>query len=155
MKIVLAGDACGKTSLARRWYGEEDWTERHIPTLGVNCPSFTYEGTAVKLWDTGSGKYAGLRDGYYVGADGFVLMFDVTSRAAFEGVPDHANSIRNVAPGVPIVLCATQSDRLREHAVTSKELLDMAISIDAKAHFFVSGKSCHNFQEPLRVLTSI
>lgn len=68
----------GKTMLARKIL-EPGFVPRYNdpqPTLGVEVhPIRLQDGTRVNVWDTaGPEEHGGLRDGYYIAADGFVIV---------------------------------------------------------------------------------
>lgn len=71
LKIVLCGDAkCGKTTNVRRWKGNYK-SENYRPTLGVEVST----KANVTIWDcAGDKKFAGLLDGYLLGADLVIIV---------------------------------------------------------------------------------
>lgn len=86
-----------------------------MPTLGAEVYPLkldTSHGEIVfNVRDTaGQEKLAGLRDGYYVNADGALLMFDVTSRPSYTNVPYWYRDLERVAPSAPVVLVANKID---------------------------------------------
>lgn len=78
-KVVFVGDGgVGKTTYMRRML-VGDYTEKYIPTLGVEVHPLDYTDTGYKynVWDTaGQERYGGLRDGYWLKADYFVIFYD-------------------------------------------------------------------------------
>jgi GTPase SAR1 family protein len=75
-KIVLVGDAkCGKTIFGQKVIGALP-DVRYVPTLGVEVhPYARSPSERVALWDTaGQEIYGGLRDGYYICKDAFIVF---------------------------------------------------------------------------------
>ncbi len=63
-----------------------------LATQGVDVSSITFYTNhgpiKLNLWDTaGQEKLGGLREGYYIGANCAIIMFDVTSRITYKNVP--------------------------------------------------------------------
>jgi len=82
-KIALLGDAMvGKTSLQSRYFGL-GFKETYTPTLGVNfsAKDFDHRGKTVRvlIWDMGGQKmFKNIRQRYFAGVSGCLLVFDVT-----------------------------------------------------------------------------
>lgn len=88
-KIVIIGNSSvGKSSLLLR-FADDVFHETFLPTIGVDFKIRTIEqsGSVVKLqmWDTaGQEKFKTIVSAYYKGAQGILLVFDVTDRRSFE-----------------------------------------------------------------------
>lgn len=84
MKICLVGDArTGKTALIRQLIGAYDSDEcNYIATIGaeMSCVEIDEGGNStinVYLWEVaGNDKFSGLREGYYINADGAIILYD-------------------------------------------------------------------------------
>ena len=81
-KIVLVGcGGTGKTSFIKQLFFNQFETS-YIPTLGVEVYPLKFETTdgdfiQFNVWDTaGQDKFGGLRDGYYIEADGCIGFLD-------------------------------------------------------------------------------
>uniref|UniRef100_A0A8C4WV41 small monomeric GTPase n=1 Tax=Eptatretus burgeri TaxID=7764 RepID=A0A8C4WV41_EPTBU len=77
--------------------------------LGVTCISTTIllDGRRVKLqlWDTsGQGRFCTIFRSYSRGAQGIVLVYDITNRWSFDGIDRWIKEIDEHAPGVPRIL---------------------------------------------------
>ena len=87
-KLVLVGDGgVGKTTFVKRHLSGE-FEKKYIATQGVEVhpmPFYTSKGNIVfNVWDTaGQEKLGGLRDGYYIGGQCGIIMFDVCSRITY------------------------------------------------------------------------
>jgi len=108
-KIVVCGEyACGKTSLLNS-YVEEKFTGDYIPTLGVNVlrKEFQIENDRIKLilWDiAGQDLFQQVRNQFYDGADGIIIVYDVTRPETLEAVPKWHNEIITTSSKVSHVL---------------------------------------------------
>ncbi len=75
-KVVLIGNAeSGKTRAMRELLGVNTPNNVYRPTLGVEVKSIKAGNTIYTVWDTaGNGKFGGLREGYYVKTNIFVVF---------------------------------------------------------------------------------
>ena len=88
---------------------------RYIATLGADVRQLTFNTSngpiMFDVWDTaGQSKFEGLRDGYYIGADCAIIMFDKTSMFTYKNVETWYGDLRRVCGDIPIVLCGSKSD---------------------------------------------
>lgn len=75
-KISLLGNAgVGKTKWVHSLMGSHINT--YNPTLGVEVHPYTKDGRCFNIWDiAGDPRYCGLGDGYLVGSDHALIMWD-------------------------------------------------------------------------------
>ncbi|OQR70314.1 ras-related protein Rab-18-like [Tropilaelaps mercedesae] len=89
LKILLMGEASvGKTCLLIR-FAEDVFDEAVTSTIGFDCKrkviTVNDEQVKVAFWDTaGSERFHTLTNAYYRGAQGAILVYDVTCRESFE-----------------------------------------------------------------------
>lgn len=153
-KVVLVGDGgVGKTTLVKR-HKSGEFQNKYVPTLGVDVNRLRFEtncGTVVfNVWDTaGQEKFGGLKDGYYLGGDCAIVMFDVTSRITYQNVPKWFADIRRVCGEVPIVLVGNKVD------IKDREVKAMHITWHRSRgiqYYDLSAKSSFNFEKPFLYL---
>ena len=90
-KILTIGESgVGKTCLLIR-YTENKFQKNYLTTIGIDFKSknITLHNKSVKLkiWDTaGQERFRNITQQYYKGADGIVLVFDLTDAATFEKI---------------------------------------------------------------------
>lgn len=90
-KIIIVGDSgVGKSSLLLR-FADDDYHENFFPTIGVDFKLKTihHEDKSIKLniWDTaGQERFQTICCSYYKGADGILIVYDVTDRQSFKSV---------------------------------------------------------------------
>lgn len=93
-KLVLIGDSgVGKSCLLLR-FADDAFTESYISTIGVDFRfrTVTINKKTVKLqiWDTaGQERFRTITSAYYRGADGIILVYDVTSQETFDHIHDN------------------------------------------------------------------
>ena len=108
-KILILGDAgVGKSCLLLR-YTDNTYKDGFISTIGVDfkLKQLEVDGKQVrlKIWDTaGQERFRTITSSYYRGADGIILVYDVTDVNALEGVRQWLNEINRYA--------ANEADRI-------------------------------------------
>ncbi|MHA2272156.1 MAG: GTP-binding protein [Candidatus Hodarchaeales archaeon] len=116
-KIALLGDgAVGKTSLRHRFL-KNLFDKSYMMTIGADFTTKTVDldGQPVKLqiWDlAGQPRFESIRDLYYRGSLGALVLFDVTAPNTYKNIP---NWVRELLRGngkgfVPIVLLGNKID---------------------------------------------
>merc|ERR1719232_1656633 len=110
-------------------------------------PFFTNHGQVnFNVWDTaGQEKLGGLRDGYYIGGNCGIIMFDVCSRITYSNVPKWYKDLTRVCEQIPIVLVGNKVD-VRDRKVKAKQ-----ITFHRKKnlqYYDISAKSNYNFEKP-------
>lgn len=149
-KLVLVGDGgVGKTTFVKR-HRTGEFEKKYVATMGVEVnplPFYTSLGVIVfNVWDTaGQEKFGGLRDGYYIGGQCAIIMFDVTARVTYRSVPIWHKDLTRVCEDIPIVLVGNKID-CKDRKVKPKE-----IQFHRKKnlqYFDISAKSNYNFEKP-------
>jgi len=123
VKIVLAGDgAVGKTTLRRRYLGE-GFQASYLMTIGADFAVKTVNvaGQTIKfqIWDlAGQPRFQVVREMYYRGALGGLLVYDVTRWDSFKNLPYWLEELwRSNGRGcVPVVLAGNKIDLRTEGA---------------------------------------
>ena len=147
---MLVGDGgVGKTTFVKRHLTGE-FEKKYIATLGVEVhpmPFFTNHGQVnFNVWDTaGQEKLGGLRDGYYIGGECGIIMFDVCSRITYGNVPKWYKDLTRVCENIPIVLVGNKVD-IKDRKVKAKQ-----ITFHRKKnlqYYDISAKSNYQFEKP-------
>merc|ERR1719473_886241 len=110
-------------------------------------PFFTSKGVILfNVWDTaGQEKLGGLRDGYYIGGNCGIIMFDVCSRITYSNVPKWYKDLTRVCENIPIVLVGNKVD-VKDRKVKAKQ-----ITFHRKKnlqYYDISAKSNYQFEKP-------
>ncbi|KAL8269774.1 hypothetical protein Esti_006303 [Eimeria stiedai] len=164
-KLVLIGDSgVGKSCLLLR-FSDDTFTDSYITTIGVDFRFRTVDidGKAVKLqiWDTaGQERFRTITSAYYRGADGIVLVYDVTEAESFAHVDEWLAEVNRYATENTIkILVGNKSEKDRDRVVATEDARrkaeDLGISfIESSAkesinvdlvRFFKSGVHAHLF----------
>lgn len=86
-----------------------------------------------------------VRNEFYEGASGAVLVFDVSTRASFRCLEGWMEEARSYGlEGVPVVLCANKADKARR--VSEQEIALFAAKHEMR-WFYVSAQSGENVDE--------
>ena len=127
-KVLLLGDSTvGKTCFLLR-YCDKRFQEAHLSTIGLDyrLKTMTLEsGKKIKLqiWDTaGQDRFRAITKNYYKGANGIILIYDVTNLQTYENVKNWIAQIREEAnPNVIIYLAGNKIDVSEEEKVVKTE----------------------------------
>ena len=97
-KILTIGESgVGKTCVLRRFV-ENKFLKNHLATIGIDFKTKTLninnQEIKLKIWDTaGQERFRNITTQYYKGADGIVLVYDVTDEASYEKIKDWMDQI--------------------------------------------------------------
>ena len=134
-KILTIGESnVGKTSILRRFV-ENKFSKIHLSTIGIDyrTKSLHVYGKNIKLkiWDTaGQERYHNITSQIYKGADGIMLVYDVTEETSFIKIKDWMEQIITNIGGdeISIVLLGNKCD-VEERAITKERGQEMANSL--------------------------
>lgn len=155
-KLVMVGDGgTGKTTFVKRHMTGE-YEKQYNATIGCEVRplmfSTNYGEIIFDVWDTaGQEKFSCLRDGYYIGGQCAIIMFDLTSRVTYKNVPVWYRDLVRVCENIPIVLCGNKVD------VADRKVKAKSITFHRKKNlqfYEISAKSNHNFEKPFIWLMS-
>lgn len=104
----------GKTSLIRR-FTENTFEETYIETLGVDFAvkqvRLQNHYVEFKLFDTaGEEKFGSLRPFYYRGAQGTIIVFDLTRRRTFDQLNEWLNHVYINCGTISSILVGNKND---------------------------------------------
>ena len=97
-KILTIGESgVGKTCVLRRFV-ENKFLKNHLATIGIDFKTKTLninnQEIKLKIWDTaGQERFRNITTQYYKGADGIVLVYDVTDESSYEKIRDWMEQI--------------------------------------------------------------
>jgi len=127
-KILLLGDwSVGKTCFLMR-YTENTFTEIHLSTVGIDykLKNVTLDNNKVvktQIWDTaGQERYKTITKSYIKGANGIILIYDITNKSSFEGIKNWIRQIKEtVNSRVCVALVANKIDKESERVISKDE----------------------------------
>jgi len=135
-KVIVVGDpAVGKTSLLTK-FATNKFEEKYLPTVGVSIikePIELKEYNAtinLMFWDVaGQPQFYMLHRPYFNGADGAILVYDMTRSSTFSNVNNWWNScVKYGLSGIPRILIGNKVDLKNERKI----ILPMAEHLSEK-----------------------
>eukprot|EP01113_Clastostelium_recurvatum_P010747 TRINITY_DN1539_c0_g1_i1.p1 TRINITY_DN1539_c0_g1~~TRINITY_DN1539_c0_g1_i1.p1 ORF type:complete len:225 (+),score=42.44 TRINITY_DN1539_c0_g1_i1:100-774(+) len=126
-KIVIIGDSSvGKSNLLVR-FTRNEYNEKSKATIGVDfgTKSIEIEGRTVtaQCWDTaGQERFRAVTSGYYRGAVGAMIVYDITNKTSFKNVTRWLNELREMAdPEILIMMVGNKCDLEPQREVPTNE----------------------------------
>jgi len=135
-KVIVIGDpAVGKTSLLTK-FAKNMFEEKYLPTVGVSILKETIEledkdaTVTLMFWDiAGQPQFYMLHRPYYNGADGIILVFDITRSSTFSNINNwYSSAVKYGLSGVPRILIGNKVDLKDERKI----ILPMAEHLSEK-----------------------
>ena len=132
-KLIFIGDSnTGKTSIINRFV-HNTFNERHVCTIGVDfmMKTLIINSNEIKLqiWDTaGMEKYKQITTSYYRGAQGAIVVFDLSSHSSFESVQQWIDEFCQITcteantGDKMIILVGNKSDLVMQRQVSQEEI---------------------------------
>jgi small GTP-binding protein len=113
-KVCLLGDGeVGKTSLVRRFVLDM-FSDEYIKSFGTKVTKKVLEmedmNLTLMIWDVLGQKASSLHEAYYKGANGALLVCDLTREETVDSLARWRDDLFSVTGEVPIVLVANKSD---------------------------------------------
>jgi len=127
IKLLMIGDSgVGKTCLLLR-YANDSFSPTFITTIGIDfkIKNVEIDSKRIKLqiWDTaGQERFRTIATSYFRGAQGILLVYDVTDRRSFESIRNWVSQIQQHADvHVNKILIGNKCDMLDEKVVSTEE----------------------------------
>ena len=126
-KIVLIGDSSvGKTNMLSRYISNE-YDPNSQSTIGVelSTKTFTFDKDEVKvqIWDTaGQEKYRSITSSYYKGAQGCLLVYDITRKDTFDNIDKWFSELKSSTNNeINAILVGNKCDLSDKREITIEE----------------------------------
>ncbi|CAD8148356.1 unnamed protein product [Paramecium octaurelia] len=123
--IIIGNGNCGKTSLLYHYiHGAQICNVRQ--TLGVEFSAkivyVNKKKIKMQLWDTaGQERYRSLTKGYYRGALGALIVFDITNSESFDALQDWIKHARDFSkPSIQIIIIGNKADLDKERTISEQ-----------------------------------
>ena len=145
-KIVMLGDgAVGKTALTTR-FTQEQFDADYKRTIGSDFAIKRLEipekdcRVTLQVWDlAGQPRFEIVRQGFYRGARGGLLVYDVTRRRTFLNAENwKEEAFKNLQNEIPLIVVANKVDLVDSRIVTPEEGKTYA---DENGHFYVESSA--------------
>ena len=159
-KILTIGESgVGKTCILRRFV-ENKFLKNHLATIGIDFKTKTLnindQEIKLKIWDTaGQERFRNITNQYYKGADGIVLVFDVTDEASFEKIKDWMDQILSNTnkDEICLVLLGNKCDvEAASRSIKPEQGKELANELNIN-YFETSALSGYNIKEAFETLT--
>ncbi|MBN2153679.1 MAG: GTP-binding protein [Candidatus Lokiarchaeota archaeon] len=130
-KIIVIGDpSVGKTSLILR-FTDHAFRQTYLPTIGTNLTekevTFGKRKAKLVLWDiAGQTKFNTFRKGFYNGARGIIVAFDLTSPETFANVRAWYDDAASVVGKMPCLIIGNKLDLADQRAVADVDIQALA-----------------------------
>mmetsp|Transcript_73247 Transcript_73247/g.116757 ORF Transcript_73247/g.116757 Transcript_73247/m.116757 type:complete len:202 (+) Transcript_73247:47-652(+) len=156
-KLVLIGDASvGKTSLLLR-FADDSFEDNYISTVGVDFRfrTVTVDNELVKLqiWDTaGQERFRTITSAYYRGANGVILVYDITNNETFQHVQDWLDEVHKAAgETVTKLVVGNKADLESQRQVNEQQAHQYAQSVNA-SFIETSAKTAANVDKSFLII---
>ena len=140
IKLQMIGDSgVGKTCLLLR-YANDSFSPTFITTIGIDfkIKNIQLDGKRIKLqiWDTaGQERFRIITTSYFRGAQGILLVYDVTDRNSFISIRNWVQQIQMHADvNVNKILIGNKCDAQEQRAISLEE--GEALAKEYSIHFF-------------------
>ncbi|CAF3923495.1 unnamed protein product [Rotaria magnacalcarata] len=157
LKLLLIGDSgVGKSSLLTR-FSDDSFTESYLSTIGVDFKIRTlkHNGKKIKLqiWDTaGQERFRTITATYYRGAQGIIIVFDLTNLESFDNIKNWLTEIeRNGPEDVKKLLVGNKCDLASERVVDYAKAKKFADSLHI-SYIETSAKGSSNVEPIFQTL---
>ena len=129
-KVVVLGEgAVGKTSLVRR-YVDRRFDKDYVATIGVNVKNKELPDIDIhmNIWDIYGQKSIspGKHSSNYIGAEGAVVVFDLTRKKTFSRLDDWIKDLFEVTGKIPVLLLGNKKDIIEDFEEVNDTIFTMA-----------------------------
>ena len=145
-KLLLIGESnVGKTSIILR-YIDNEFKPSGISTCGVDVKVkfVSLDNTKIRLdiWDTaGQERFKGLAKNYFRGANGFILVYDITNKTSFDKLRGWMNDAKEkIENDYKMIVVGNKKDDKKGRQIKFEMLEDFAKKNDV-LFFEVSAKT--------------
>ncbi|MFO7835936.1 MAG: Rab family GTPase [Candidatus Thorarchaeota archaeon] len=162
-KVVMIGaGGSGKTALVNRFLTNR-FTEQYIVTIGsqfavkivpVNDSSGNEKRVKLLIWDlAGQKRFDFIRNSYYRGAKGALLVFDTTRKSTFNVLDNWiAETEKALDESIPIIVLANKVDLDDQRTISSEVAREYVIKKDLAGYLETSALTGQNVEEAFEML---
>ena len=139
-------------------FTDDTWSDSYVTTIGVDfkIKTLDVDGKSVKLqiWDTaGQERFRNIISSYYRGAQGIMLVYDITDLESFQNLNSWLIEIeKNASKNVYKILVGNKCDMESERKVTVEQGKDFAAQYGMK-FFETSAKESTNVSDSFIAMT--
>ena len=154
--LIIGNSGVGKSCLLIR-FTDDKYEEGYVTTIGVDfkIKTLIIEGKSVKLqiWDTaGQERFRNIVSSYYKGAQGIMMVYDITDLESFRYLDSWLKEIeKNASKNVYKILVGNKSD-LENRKITFEKGKEFA-NLHGMKFFETSAKENKNVEEAFKEMT--
>lgn len=161
---MLGSFGVGKTSLVRQFVFKQ-FKEQYLSTIGVQITqkdleilsAAKSEKISIKfiLWDLAHiEKYDKVIENYFRGANGAIVIFDMTRMQTLSEMERYLSLFLNVNPESKLVLVGNKCDLIEKDVINLEQLLHFGKLYQAP-HFLTSAKTGENVEQVFTTLAKL
>jgi len=159
-KVIVIGEpATGKTSLVKK-YVSGHFSQDYRASIGTNLyikkiKLESGEEGKIQLWDiAGQERWIKMRHTYYRGAQGALILGDVTREKSFLQIEDFWYAdITKYCPDIPVILIGNKIDL--ESEISKDKVKAIGDKINADSLLFTSAKNGNNVEEAFHLISKL
>ena len=152
IKLMILGDSTvGKTALLRK-YCKNDFLGKYVTTVGIDFQmkyiDYNNKKIRLQIWDTaGEERYRVVTKNYFNASDGFIIVYDITSRETFKNINNWIEQITTICgENIKCIIFGNKIDLINQRQVQKEEGQKLAQKY--KFNFFeTSAKNGDNVEE--------
>jgi len=155
--LVIGNSGVGKSCLLIR-FTDDTFSDSYVTTIGVDfkIKTLDIEGKSCKLqiWDTaGQERFRNIISSYYRGAQGIMLVYDITDMESFQNLNTWLIEIeKNASKNVYKILVGNKCDMENERKVTVEQGKEFAEQYGMQ-FFETSAKNSTNVSDAFIAMT--
>ena len=155
--IILGSSQVGKTSIFNRYFNKI-FEENTLSSIGVDFLTkffkFGEEKIQVNFIDTaGQERFKSISHNYLKGADGALLVFDITQKDSFDLIQSWIDTINeNNYENIGKIIFGNKSDLSEERTVSKEEAEELAKNLGLE-YYEGSAKTGENIEEVMNEIT--
>ena len=156
--LIIGNSNVGKTSIITR-FTNGTFSQNYLATVGVDnytkIETIDNKNVQIKLWDTaGQEKYKSLTKSFFRGAEGVILVYDITNLESFTDLKLWINSIKEnlgeEKESIPSIIVGNKID-LGEREISLEEANKFCKDNNYE-YFETSAKTGENIDKSFRAL---
>ncbi len=159
-KVLLLGvPSTGKEEFVNR-YISKFFIEDISSTVGVDfytrIQEFRNKKIQLQIWNFGGQeRFKFLLEKYCRGADGAIIMYDITNLESLDQLPDWTQIIREHAGTIPILLVGNKFETGNPRTISKEEAILTAKRYNLSGCVEISSRTGQNVEKTFEILTKI